>query len=330
MRGRYTPFPATRKAARVLRLARPSTMRSLAREALWSVQRRQQPPQPATWPADRALADELKIVWIDRYDWPSAAAWLEPLRLGLNRLVNVRRAPTAHVRNAVTFLVEHRNNTLAVAVEYGDSTAIDPELIAQHDLIFKMQYATGGYGTERVVPGGYVPNSMSLYRYLPHLRHLKEASTPTADVFGRFSGEKSGALRRRAVEILRSQQEVRFRGGLTPVRYVAGLAEAARSTVCLDLPGFGPLCFRLVDYFGIGSCVVGPPHGVDLHVPLEDGRDIVYCAPDLSDLVETAAKLVRDPTKASKVAKSARLYFDRYLDYRQLGGYYLATIAARL
>ena len=193
-----------------------------------------------------------------------------------------------------------------------------------------MQYLVDGYGSDRVVPGGFVSNALSLYRYLPHLRELRGRARPSVDAYGRFGGNKAIEIRRQAVRLLTEQQAFRYRGGFGLIRYAESLAEAARARVCVDLPGLGPLCFRLVDYLAIGAAIASVPHACRLHVPLEEDRHLVYCKPDLSDLVEVIDGLCRDPARATRIGGEARTYFDRYLDYRQLARYYLATCFDRL
>jgi glycosyltransferase involved in cell wall biosynthesis len=219
---------------------------------------------------------------------------------------------------------------LAVAIDYGDDRALAPELLTEYDLVFKMQYVTAGYGSDRVVPGGFVPNGLSLYRYLSHVRALRDRDRPSVDAFGRFGDDKEIEIRRHAVRLLKEQRSFRYRGGFGRVRYLESLAEAARARVCVDLPGLGPLCFRLIDYLAIGVPIVSAPHICRLHVPLEEDRHFVCCNADLSNLVDVVDALVRDPARAARIGREARTHFDRYLDYRQLARYYLTTCFDRL
>ena len=260
------------------------------------------------------------------------ASWLEPIRLGLEPLVELRRAPLSYppIRSVVPFEIEISGRRHAIAVDYGDDVTLDPGLLRDYELVFKMQYLLEGYGSERVVPGGFVGNMMSLYRFLPHLRKLREEGRRTSDAYGRFGDDKDVPIRRRAVELLQSQQSFGYRGGFGRVRYSGSLVDAATARTCIDLPGLGPLCFRLVDYLAIGVPIVSPPHACRLHVPLEDGIHVKYCRPDLSDLVETVEALLAEPVRASQLAREARTFFDQHLDYRQLARHYLATCLERL
>ena len=63
---------------------------------------------------------------------------------------------------------------------------------------------------------------------------------------------------------------------------------------------------------------------------LEDGVHLRYCRGDLSDLVETIEGILAEPAQADQLAREARNFFDRHLDYRRLAGHYLATCLERL
>jgi hypothetical protein len=317
--------------ARAARVARPSTLRSLEREWRWRGNGHGPCALPPTWEPNPALLAAATVVWPERYRWPPQASWVEPIRLGMEPLVRVRRSQlTARVPGVVPFVVEVGNRQLAVAIDYGDATALAPGLLTQYDLVFKMQFVNAGYGSERVVPGGFVPNGRSLYRCLPHVRALHDRNRPKVDAYGRFGDDKEIAIRVDAVRRLKEQRVFRYRGGFGRVRYAESLAQAASARVCIDLPGLGPFCFRLVDYLAIGATIVSAPHVCRLHVPLEEGKHFVSCDSNLSNLVAVVDELTRDPARAARMSRAARAYFDRYLDYRQLARYYLATCLDRL
>ena len=319
-----------RRVLRAKRLGRWSTLRSLARELGWRLQP-QSDLQPLSPPFVRPHPT-VRVTWPPSYRWPPAASWLEPIRLGLEPLVELRRDQLAYepIRHVVPFEIELAGRRHAVAVDYGDDVTLDPRLLRDYAIVFKMQYLLEGYGSERVVPGGFVPNAMSLYRFLPHVRRLRDGGRRTSDAYGRFGDDKSVPIRRQAVELLQSQRSFRYRGGFGRVRYSGSLLDAARARTCVDLPGLGPLCFRLVDYLAIGVPIVSPPHACRLHVQLEDGVHLRYCRGDLSDLVETIEGILAEPAQADQLAREARNFFDRHLDYRRLAGHYLATCLERL
>jgi Glycosyl transferases group 1 len=324
--------PAAR-LRRVKRLGRWSTLRALARELGWRLRGRRA-LRPTSEPSPSWIRHQptVRVTWPPNYRWPPASAWLEPIRLGLEPLVELRRAPLAYepVRHVVPFEIEISGRRHAVAIDYGDDVALDPRLLRDYALVFKMQYLLDGYGSEQVVPGGFVPNGMALYRFLPHLRRLRDSGRRTSDAYGRFGDDKNVPIRQRAVGLLDSQQSFRYLGGFGRVRYSGSLVDAACARTCVDLPGLGPLCFRLVDYLAIGVPIVSPPHICRLHVPLEDGVHLRYCRADLSDLVETIEEVLAEPAQADRLAREARNFFDQHLHYQRLAGHYLTTCLARL
>lgn len=221
-----------------------------------------------------------------------------------------------------------------VAFDTHDSHEIVEEAAARSHVYFKFQYANEGYGRENVVPGGYTLANDVAYRYLPFLRRLRALRRFRHDVYGRFGmGRGSEEVRREAVELLAARNDFRFEGGLfrfpggpPKVPYRRHLVDVARAKVCVDMPGGGDLCTRLVDAFAVGSCVVARPHGVRLPEPLVDGVHLVYCRADLSDLADVCAELVHDDERRERIARNARAYFDNHLHRRRLGEYYVATL----
>jgi len=210
-----------------------------------------------------------------------------------------------------------------VAIDYFDRSRVLPEVLERCPMVFKMQFSVEGYASAQVVPGGYVPGRPAISRYLPALRCIHDTSPPHFEVYGRFGSRYAGPTRRTAVQLLSSQTGFRYEGSLVIRPYAAYLREAALSRVCIDLPGNGDMCHRLIDYLAIGCCVVRPLPQSRLHVPLTDGVNVRYVRADLSDLVDTCAELMHDQHQRERLAHGAREHFDRYLRGDQLAGYYL-------
>jgi glycosyltransferase involved in cell wall biosynthesis len=189
-----------------------------------------------------------------------------------------------------------------------------------------MQYALGGYGRPHLVPGGYVPADPALYTYLGRLRALRDRRDYAHDVYGRFSLDYAPAVRQRAHELLSRQPHFQYEGSLQRVRYSRFLREVARSRICIDLPGNGDFCFRLIDYLAVGACIIGPRHGTALPVPLIEGEHIIYAKDDLSDLVDLCRQYLADDERREAISRNARRLFDDHLHRRSLAAYYLHTI----
>jgi Glycosyl transferases group 1 len=285
-----------------------------------------------TWPVERRA---LRIAWPTSYEWPPARNWVEPILTGiLANGVEVERRSIPQPHEGIVVLEATAGRVASpIVIDYSDRLVVSAGAGAEAAIYFKMQHSTAGYPHENVVPGGYVTASPRVYRYLRALRAVRGRPRFVSDVYGRFGLRSQAETRRRAFEILSGRSDLRYRGSLfrydegpEKVPYVRYLREIARSKVCVDLPGKGPLCFRLADYLAVGACVVGPPLAAQLHVPLVNGEHVINCSPDLSDLGEVCARLVRDRQERERIARNARDYFDRYLHRKQLAAYYLSEI----
>ena len=289
----------------------------------------------------RADARELVVGWPDHEPSPGTHFWADQVVAGL-RANGVTVEPREIPQLADTFVVltevsdGHSVHTVVFDPEDG------PELVSGLSdevlVYFKLQYQDPGYGDPRVVPGGYLLANNIAYRYLPLVRALRNRRRFRYDVYGRFGLRYGGVeVRKRAVEILSARSDFRFEGNLfkypggpEKVPYRQYLFEIARAKVCVDMPGAGALCTRLIDYLAVGACVVGPRPAARLPVPLVDGTHVVHCADDLSDLGDICAELVNDGAERERIARNGREYFDRHLNRRQLGSYYLTQMRSAL
>jgi len=289
------------------------------------------PRAAASWPLSAEMRDRIRIRWPAEYEWPLARTWVDGLRTGLADLVPLTRAEIAQPHEGVVVVaVELDGAAHEVAIDYFDRSRLLDEVATRYPLVFKMQYAAGGYGMPHVVPGGYVPGSQRIYRLLPALRLIRDRSAPRFQVYGRFGPRYAQPLRAAALQALREQDRFAYEGSLAIRPYPAYLRESALSRVCIDLPGNGDMCHRLVDYLAIGCCIVRPAPQTTLHVPLTEGVNILFVSTDLSDLVEVCAELVQDQERCDRIALQAREYFDRYLRADQLAGYYVHQCLAVL
>lgn len=305
---------------------RPGYWRGRALDTYW---RWQAPgptsaPGPLTWPLDHDLLRDVVITWPATYGWAPFRNWGEPLRLALSRFVTTTLGDVPQpYKGVITFTLSQGRRTLRVNVEVSDYLDLNESAYDNADLHFKMQYRLEGYGDrDRLLPGGYLNNHPDIYAFLPHLRRLRDTAPPLYDVHGRFG--LSFEARRRALEILRASSAFRFFGGQTKVRYGSFLREVARAKICIDLPSYSPITFRLVDYLAIGACIIGPPHQSRLHVPLQDRVHLVYCKPDYSDLEDLCRHYLQRHEEREALVASSRAYFDSALHRDQLAAYYLS------
>ena len=290
--------------------------------------------QPATnehWRIDPDELSDVMIRWPATYQWPTARIWVDTLLYGFKNRARVEFADLPQpYRGTVIFQFVVNGRAHDVAIDYSDYAEVNLESVARCALYFKMQHSRAGYEHENVLPGGYVCGGRKIYLHLSRLRRLREAQQFQFDVYGRFSTEFAAETRRRAVELLSEQTKFRFEGGLKKVRYLDFLKEVARAKICIDLPGEGDLCFRLINYLAVGACIVGPPPRASLHAPLVDRFHVAYTKPDLSDLVEVCSYYLENDEAREEMSRNSRRFFDEYLHKDNLTAYYLRSCLDRL
>ncbi len=233
------------------------------------------------WTVKPEELEDVVIRWPATYQWPTARVWVEPILHGLKKRARVELAGLQQpFRGAVIFQFLLTGRSYDIAIDYSDYPDLNRQCVARCALYFKMQHLREGYGIGNVLPGGYVCDSRKIYLHLSRLRRLRDRREFDFDVYGRFSTEFAGETRRHAVASLSEQKLFRFEGGLKKVKYLDFLKEAARAKVCIDLPGEGDFCFRLINYLAVGACIVGPRPRTVLHAPLLDRIHIAYAKDD--------------------------------------------------
>lgn len=286
----------------------------------------------AIWNLPQHKLRDLRIRWPNKYQWDAASDWVDVLKSGFRRHVRIEivdNIPQPY-KGTVVFQIAIGNTYRDVAIGYSDYMPIDDLCAKSCDLYFKMQYDRNGYGCDHVVPGGYVPDGKRLYFQLARLRRVRDTRDFRFDVNGRFGLNYAREIREKAVNILTDQKAFSFEGGMKTVSYSEFLKEVARSKVCIDLPGLGDFCFRLMNYLAVGACVIAYPHRTSLHIPLIDRKHIVYCKEDFSDLAELCEYYLENDDEREQIAQNAREFFDLYLHKDNLVKYYLHMCVDRL
>lgn len=279
--------------------------------------------------ADEELRDVV-IRWPRAYEWPRAHLWVDTLLYGFRRRARVEAANLPQpYKGTVLFEFVREGRSHPVAIDYSDYPEINEESVRRSTVYFKMQHRREGYGHEHVLPGGYVSDGRKIYLHLPRLRKIRDRKDFAFDVYGRFSLEFSGEVRRRAVEILSTQNLFRFEGGLSKVGYLDFLKEIARARICIDLPGEGDFCHRLINYFAIGACVVAAPHRNILNAPLVDREHLAYTKEDFSDLVELCRYYLDNEEERERLCRNSRRFFEQNLHKDNLTAYYLRACLDR-
>ncbi len=261
-----------------------------------------------------------------RFEWPTAGKWVTPLFSGFKRIATVRFEPLVQdLGGVVTMEASLGGPFRTVILDYGDyPEVINGEALERSILYFKMQYLRKGYNDPRIIPGQYIPSETRLYSYLSWLRSGQRQKS--IDVYGRFGTKFGKEIRSKAVGMLREQSYFKFMGDLKITRYSRYLREISASKICIDMPGNGPFCFRLIEYLALGGCVISPPHPTTLVPDLVDRVHIVYCKPDLSDLVELCRYYLATDGKREEIGRNAMTFFDANLSWKPLALYYLNAI----
>lgn len=325
------PMPSPIRRRHLSYIRRAGTWRHLGRRARWLVEpERRASAVPLSWPISEETRQALRIRWPARYGWPNAGAWVDPIRAGIAGHVRVEAADIPQPQgNVVLFEAAIAGRTYRGAIDYDDKLVLNPCASAV-DLYFKLQHSREGYANPVVRPGGYVSTHMALYRHAQRWRELRDQTSPSLDVLGRFGLKWAQQIRLQAITLLRAQDRFRFVGGAVPVWWGEYMDEVCRARVCLDLPGNGEFCYRLVEYLAVGACVIGPELMTEMPVPLESGVHLVRVPRSLDGLVDWCERLLADEALRTSIRRGAEDYFDRYLALEQLGAYYVDALWRQL
>ena len=306
--------------------------------------------KPVSYDLPQTQLSDFSIEWPTSLGWSLGLKWCETIRAGLQRYITVRDIdiPQPPDVTAICLWLNHHGIKHKVVIDYSDDHQIIlGDYLKDCLLYFKMQFRNEGYNDPRIVPGLYVPSAaLKMYRFLPKLREIRDKST-RFEVYGRFGlyseedirrgqlvrgdgDQKARSIRANAINVLTRQKRFHYQGGKKLVQPLRSLIEAAKSKICIDLPGRGPFCFRLVDYLSIGSCIVAYPHKAALYPELVNGKHIVYCRPDLSDIVDICEYYLTHDRQRREMIEASRQFFDEYLHKDRLAVYYIEALSTRL
>ena len=263
--------------------ARPGTWRHVERRLRWALTASSGATRvPLSWDVESARRGGMGIRWPERYGRANAPGFIEPIRRGMATHIPMETGaleqPPGNVVRAEILVGSRRFD---LVIDYDDQLELNQSALVA-DLYFKMQYRRGGYGMAAVLPGGYVCTQPALYRHARRWRELRYRRPPKCDVLGRFRVQWADPIRANALELLDSQDRFQFFGGSRAVWWGEYMDEMCTARVCLDLPGNGEICYRLVEYLAVGACVIGPELDAELPVPLRSGEHLVRVSRDLS------------------------------------------------
>jgi hypothetical protein len=275
------------------------------------------------------MAARVRIRWPTRINpgRPSLGDCVNRIKSGIAAHVPIEHADIPQpVGGVVLFHLLDRGAPRRVVIDTDDRMVLN-DSAKEADLYFKMQYARGGYGSPHIRPGGYVCLQHALYRYRWNWRELRHRTAASYDVYGRFGAtHEKQDVRASAISLLQAQDRFGFQGGAGAVWWGEYMDEMCDAEVCLDLPGRGEFCYRLVEYLGVGACVIGPQLATEMHVPLEPGMHLVRVPRSLDGLVDECERLLGDDALRQTIGRAAEDYFDRYLALEQLGAYYVDAL----
>lgn len=261
--------------------------------------------------------------------WPPTKKWFATIFPALSKKTNViynNNVPQIY-NDIVMIKALYKNKEALIAFDFSDyPDKINNNALSDSILYFKMQYLKNGYSDPKIIPGQYIPGDMELYWFLAKLRSEMPKKQYNYDVYGRFGSAFAVEIRSKATSLLKNQKKFDYIGDIKIIRYSRYLKEISHSKICIDLPGNGPFCFRLIEYLALGKCIIGPPHATVFDPPLVDGVHIRYCKPDLSDLIDLCEYYLKNETERNRLASEAKNYFDSYLHNEKIADYYINKI----
>jgi hypothetical protein len=268
------------------------------------------------------------VRWPLRYEHPIAGGFVREIEAGFHAVASVEHAEIEQPYEGIVVIeIDAGDGPRRVAIDYYDFTFVNERCAADVHTYFKFQHLRGGYpGFPNVKPGAYVTTSPFLYSYWCRLRALRRKAPPSSDAFGRFGLRYSAPIREAALRALEGERRLAYAGGSRATSHTRYLREMARARVCVDMPGQGPFCCRMVEGLAMGCCMIGPRHGTVLPEELSDGVNYVYCRDDLSDLGDLCVAYARDEERRASVEAAAARYFDDVLHPVRIAERYLRLV----
>ncbi len=293
-------------------------------EARWRRKAWGPPPPESRWKLGPGVRESITIGWPHLGAKPGV--FTATLQQAFRQTFRVEEidAPISD-RAIARFEVRHSGGVIPVVLDFRDKDDLVEEHVPSSAVYLKMQFRQEGYAERKVMPAGYVTGLDLVIPALGDLRARRDRASEKFDVYGRFGMHSAESIRRSAVQALSNQADFQYEGGVEIVRFGQYLLEMAESRICLDLPGQGVFCYRLVDYLSVGSCIVSVRHTNRMHVPFTDGHDIAYVDRDLSNLLEATRYYLARPDERRKLVRNSRDFFDKYLHPVQLVRYYVKS-----
>jgi hypothetical protein len=207
--------------------------------------------------------------------------------------------------------VELSGKRIDVAIDHSDYSAISSEVLDQVTLMFKSSVAPDERRSN-IVPSVLLSNNAQV---LAAARFLQLRSPRTtkggADVYGRFgSWTDAQSFREQIVDRLQ-KSSLNFNVGFDHFKpYAPYLQDIRRAQLCVEVPGQGPVSYRLMEGMALGIPVVAAKPKVQFPTELIENTHYLRIRDDASDVVEVCETALRNPELRAAIAQSAAHYFD--------------------
>jgi len=208
------------------------------------------------------------------------------------------------------FQIEMSGKTLDCAYDYSDYPVISGEVLKTVDLYFKC-LAPPGPLPSRVVKVGYFAKNTPLLAKA-RSRVLKKDNERVIDVYGRFGSWTDSQKYREKIVAALANSPLGFVGGLGRIKtYPTYLKELMRAKIAVDVPGQGPISYRLVEGMALGAVVVCRQPRCVFPDEMIDGRHYLSFKDDASDIAQVCLEILEDERRRQAIVEQAMSFYDR-------------------
>ncbi len=279
------------------------------------------------------------------YDFPMHKRyhWIDkkyPKNLGLNRgwhslqrlfspfpkdidAVVVGSSKHHALKNYMSLLAKIPKSVPVVLIDGGDQPAIGGDLIyykspyvlenvekvRPFDFIFKREFLPEYLKNPRIIPLPFCMNMDRIPKPLP--------SQKKYDVS--FWAVESDPIRTKALTLLENQFDCRQNGTTRNQKFHLYkrkgrfyLEELARCKIVLHFRGGGWDTMRYWEVPAVGSLMITPNPGIVIPNDFQDGRHVVHCKDDLSDLIDKCDYYLKNDQLRETIAQAGHLHLLTY------------------
>lgn len=309
----------------------------------WYINYPDQMPLCSNLKEQQSLPDlkNVKVFWPNKYSWPIGKRRLEFIRKGLYRLVPIilydvtdkgfdwytkggfpvpndkydligkpgNPKNSNDIRGEI-FEVHVYDKVVKCAYDYSDYPVISTDILNEVDIYFKCMVPVVNHPLKVVSVGYYAKKNELLSK--ARAKILKKIQKKDIDVYGKFGlWTDSQAFRVTIVEKL-EDSIINFVGGFGKMQiYPAYLKELMRAKIALDVPGQGPVSYRLVEAMALGALLVCRKPACIFPEEMKDGMHYVSIKEDASNIVSVCKELLEDDKRRQHIVEQAMCFYDR-------------------